>query len=357
MLEAFDCSGAPIEMLTGGRTNDTWRVEADRGLVIQHVRADGGADLLAMMENLVRVTSHLEWQHYTGSRKDEPTWWPILVPTGAGRPFIMDDAGDVWRAFVYRPGRIPRGPMPDESIVSGARCFARFAAATAELGGDPLRESTKQFHNLDAVIGDFEAALAAAELAGDKRLAGVGPHTEQIELLLRRVTDLSERDGLGAIGHRVVHNDTKFTNSLLAPDGHEVVAVLDLDLAMMGPIWHDVGDLVRSSAWHHHKSGPTQPFFDLDLTAAVVTAYTQAAEDHIGDDEIATLAVAGPRLAFELGVRYLTDHLRHIPVLRVEGTDGHLRRGTANLNLAAEMLTAYDALRSVVDQLAAAQSR
>lgn len=183
------------------------------------------------------------------------------------------------------------------------------------------------------------------------------PHFDQIQQLFGRVTELSKSDGLGAVGHRVVHNDTKFSNSLLAPEGHEVVAVLDLDLAMMGPIWHDVGDLVRSTAWHHHKSGPTQPFFDFELTSAVVAAYTETATERIDDDEIATLAVAGPRLAFELGVRYITDHLRQTPVLRVEGIDGHLHRGAANLNLAEEMLTAYDALRSVVDQLIAAQAR
>ena len=68
-------------MLTGGRTNHTWRVEGDRDLVVQHVQAHAGTDLHALMENLVRVTSHLEWQHHTGPDRDEPTWWPILVPT------------------------------------------------------------------------------------------------------------------------------------------------------------------------------------------------------------------------------------------------------------------------------------
>jgi len=247
--------------------------------------------------------------------------------------------------------------MSETSIISGARCFARFAASTAELGGDRLRESTPGFHNLAAVFEDFEQVFARAEAEGHERLAAVVPHVGQIEELGARLAELAALDGLESVEHRVVHNDTKFSNSLLAPEGHEVVAVLDLDLAMMGPIWHDVGDLVRSSAWHHQQATPTQAFFDLDQTSAVVTAYTEAAGEHLGADEITTFAAAGPRLAVELGIRYLTDHLRESPVLRVEGTDGHLHRGVANLNLAAEMLTAYDALRSVVDQLIATPGR
>ena len=89
------------------------------------------------------------------------------------------------------------------------------------------------------------------------------------------------------------------------------------------------------------------------LFDTVSAAFVRGAAETLSDDELATFAVAGPRLAFELGVRYLHGHLDPANALRVDGDRGRLLRGLANLKLAEEMLNAYDALRSVVDDLIA----
>ena len=144
-----------------------------------------------------------------------------------------------------------------------------------------------------------------------------------------------------------MHNDTKFSNVLLDRDEGEAIAVLDLDLVKMGPCWHDVGDLVRSASWH--LPGGAVSSLAPEQFESVIVSYIEGAAGTLSDEEIATFAVAGPRLSFELGLRYLNDHLRDEPQLRVGGPHGHLRRGIANLNLAQEMFAAYDALRLIVD--------
>lgn len=335
-----------VSRLSGGRTNRTMWVrgaeEADE-LVLQQLRGDANSDLLGVMENLVRVTAHLDWKQRV--RRDPNTWWPLLVPTTAGKPFLMTDDGDVWRAFVYRPGRIARSALPHETLVGAATLFGRFSAETVDLGDPDLMMSTPGFHDLDLVWTEFESLIDAADREAAAPLLKWG---DRIDAVRRELDRRMHDDGLNTVRHRVVHNDTKLSNVLLEQGGPEPIAVLDLDLAMMGPIWHDVGDLLRSAAWHSAVDG--EPKMTPELFGAMTHGWCQAAAASTTASEVATFATAGPRLSLELGVRYLSDHLRQVPVLRVEGEDGHLRRGLANVKLAEEMLGAYDALRSLVDE-------
>lgn len=343
VAHAYGLEDAHIEVLSGGRTNRTMRCRAGQDLVVQQLRSGPHVDLLGIMENLVRVTSHLDWKRRVEHAGD--AWYPQLVATAAGKPFLMSDAGDVWRAFSYRPGQIVRTAQPPETTASIARLYGRFAGATNDLGGPPLIETTREFHDLEAVHAQLMADLAHAD---SDRAAFVQEQADVVEGLLVEVGKRAVDDGLADIAERVVHNDAKFSNVLLDRDGGTAIAVLDLDLVMMGPGWHDFGDLVRSACWH--QPGADLPRCDIEQFRAIVSEYLAGADGTIGPAETATYAVAGPRLSLELGLRYLNDHLRDEPQLRVDGHNGHLRRGIANLKLAMEMIGAYDALRQIVDE-------
>ena len=304
------------------------------------------------MENLVRVTSHLAWRQRMPA-DDAPLrgndgdlgWFPGLVPTTSGKPFIMTAEGDVWRAFVYRQGQILRTPQPLTTLASAGAMYGRFTAETADLGGPPLIESAPGFHDLDQVYIQLVDDL---DHAGPERSTPIDSLRNQLDHLYVTIVERCRADGLDQVPQRVVHNDTKLTNVLFDRDHGRATAVLDLDLVMMGPSWHDVGDLVRSAAWTAPGS-ETGPVFSIELFDAVVGAFAERAGHSLTEADLGSYALAGPRLSFELGLRYLNDHLRAEPHLAVDGVDAHLHRGIANVKLAEEMLTAYDALRPIVD--------
>jgi len=306
----------------------------------------GHFDLLGIMENLVRVTSHLDWRRTVENQGDR--WYPQLVPTSAGKPFIMTAKGDVWRAFSYRQGHILRADQPMATLASAGAMYGRFTAQTVDLGGPPLIETAPGFHDLDRVLDELTVAMEAAS-AHDKDM--LGPDLELIAALKQTLERRCADDGVAWSPDRVVHNDTKLTNVLFDRDHGRATAVLDLDLAMMGPSWHDAGDLFRSSCWTTKPavSPDGGPSFSPELFDSVIGAFVESASEALSEAEIVTYAAAGPRITLELGVRYLHDHLRPEPHLQVKGKDGHLHRGRANLMLAQEMLGAYDALRHIVD--------
>ncbi len=351
VMSAYGLAGSSISVLNGGRTNLTLHAATDPDLVVQQLPAGSHDDLLGVMENLVRVTSHLDWARRTGPQVHDP-WYPQLVPTTAGKPFLMTEQGDVWRAFAFRPGRVARGSLSPGVVCSIAEMYARFTTATDDLGGPDLLCTTERFHDLNDVHETFTLAMSDGGGAYDsERTEALTPYIDLVDRLVQRCHHTVAADGLLDIEHRVVHNDTKLSNALLDEAATAAVSVLDLDLVMMGPVWHDVGDLVRSALWHADPAGGAAPIMQLDVIQELLGAYTRAARPVLADAEIATFAVAGPRLSTELGIRYLTDHIRRTPRLRVSQPGGHIERGLANLRLADEMFDAYDALRTYVDTL------
>lgn len=342
ILGAYGLEDAHIELLAGGRTNRTLRARAGRDLVLQQLLGKAHSDLLGIMENLVRVTSHLDWRRVVD--KTGPSWYPLLMPTNDGKPFIMTEAGDVWRAFHYQSGRIVRSTQPYATLASAGAIYGKFAAATVDLGGPPLIDTLPDFHDLDAV---YHGLLSELEESSTDVRDTIGPELDRLDALKTKIDGRCSDDGVTFTPRRVVHNDTKLSNVLFDRDHGRATAVLDLDLVMMGPCWHDVGDLIRSASWHATES--SEPTCPVELFDAVVGAFVEAAGDTLSEAEISTFAAAGPRLSFELGLRYLHDHLRETPHLSVMGHNGHLRRGFANVRLAEEMLDAYDALRLKTD--------
>ncbi len=159
----------------------------------------------------------------------------------------MTPEGDVWRAFSYRQGQILRSSQPLATLASAGAIYGRFAAQTADLGGPPLIETAPRFHDLERVHSALINAVDGATPAKRDMIRADLDRAERVKAMLdQRCVD----DGVIWSPDRVVHNDTKLSNVLFDRDHGRAIAVLDLDLAMMGPSWHDVGDLIRSTCWH-----------------------------------------------------------------------------------------------------------
>ncbi len=356
VIDAWDLQVDTAIELTGGRSNLTYRCTSASGreLVVQRLAAGSHSNPLGVMENLFRVTSHLDWKRITGGtaasadsrigREPGDVWYPLLVPTQARKPFMVDAAGDLWRAFAFRPGVIARTAQSNDTVESIAAVFGRFLHETSDLDGPPLIETTAGFHDLSLTCSALEDLVANAP-ADQKDQAQQA--LSLLDGLLPQIEQVAAESELGQAVHRTVHNDTKLANVLLDPTAQIATGVLDLDLVMAGPAWHDFGDLVRSASWHA-DSGAV-PRFDPQRFHVVLRGFVRGSAGSLDDAELATFAAAGPRIAFELGARYLADHFRDTPRLAVSGENGHLRRGEANLRLADEMLGAYDALRRDVE--------
>jgi len=362
VVAAFDLDVTrPVRKLTGGWTNDTYAIGDPPTLILQRVSNHYVADPQGLMENLVRILSHLEWKRTFGTANGaaqpghdarasaepaERRWYQRLLSTAAGKPYIFDEDGSVWRLFDYVPGRVARGTTSLEAIGSVAELYGRFLNEVHDLGGPELCETVAGYRDLDSIMGRFDDHWSAAP---DDRQADIAAARQAIDDLHRQLDDALSSFGGDTFVRRPVHNDTKLSNVLLSLDGDEAVAVLDLDVAMHGHAMFDFGDLVRSACWHRSETGAD---FSTELFDVVADRFTRGAGASLSAAELAGFALAGPRICLELGVRYLTDHLRDEPLLRLGAHTTSQRRGEENVRLAAAMLDERSAMEGTIERLA-----
>jgi len=143
----------------------------------------------------------------------------------------------------------------------------------------------------------------------------------------------------GRIPLRVVHNDPKVNNVLLRRGTGEAVCMLDLDTVKPGIAHFDFGDCVRSAA---NPAGEDAALlddvtFDAACYEAVRAGYLGEAATFLTGDEIGLLPPSVKVITYELGIRFLADHLRGDTYFRT-GAPGHnLHRARVQFRLLERM--------------------
>lgn len=110
---------------------------------------------------------------------------------------------------------------------------------------------------------------------------------------------------------RVTHNDTKLNNVLFDASGGDALCVVDLDTVMPGLAVYDFGDMVRTatSPTQEDEQDLSRVTMQFPLFEALVRGYLSTAGGFLTLAEKQYLPFSGKLIAFEQGIRFLTDHL------------------------------------------------
>ncbi len=297
----------------------------------------------ALMENFARVTSHM--------RTKQPSHALTLVPTRSGRIVHQDAAGNWWRLCQFIEGAHTVDCVTTEAQArEAARAFGEFLARLADLPSGRLHETIPNFHHTRS---RFEALLRAVNEDVQGRAAGVRP---EIAFAFAREADADLLLNLlarGELVERVTHNDTKINNVMLDDVSGRAVAVIDLDTVMPGLSLYDFGDMVRTAASSTAEDNPdsTQMHVVLPYFRALVEGYLETAGSVLNSVERAHLGFAGQLLAFENGLRFLTDHLQGDIYFRVHRPNHNLDRCRTQFALVASIESQREAMARIVTEV------
>ena len=297
-------------------------------------------DAHALIQNVGSVTRHIRAKLQERGERDVDRRVLRVIPTHAGDDLLVRD-GQYWRtyAFIEETSTRVRVETRDDAYAA-ARAFGEFAALLADLPVAKLEETIPGFHDTPARVRALETAIAAdpagraaqagAEIALALDLRGLAP----------ALGDLAQRERLPL---RATHNDTKITNVLFDRCSGDAVCVVDLDTVMPGLTLYDAGEMIRTACTRAHEDepDPDNVVIETDLLQAVVGGFTDGADSLLSAAERASLVAAGRVLAFENGVRFLTDYLCGDTYFRVHHAQQNLDRARAQLTLARK-LEAYE---------------
>jgi hypothetical protein len=139
-----------VERWGSGHINDSYAVLAGRSrYFFQRLNHEVFPDPVAVMENIRRVTTHLE----PGS---DPRRALTLVPTLSGETYHRDEAGNYWRVFPFIENTRSFDVVPNAAVArEGARAFGRFIRQLDDLPAPGLKEVLPGFHHTPSRFGEF----------------------------------------------------------------------------------------------------------------------------------------------------------------------------------------------------------
>jgi Ser/Thr protein kinase RdoA (MazF antagonist) len=336
-----------------GHINDTYKVDIADGpgpsrFVLQRINHNVFRRPDDLMANVERVCAHAYAKLLQAKKADADRRTLRLIPTRAGKPWLVDAAGNRWRCYHFIEGATGHDVIRSaEQAYAAAKAFGAFQALLADLPGGRLNETIPDFHHTPSRFARFQQALAKDSHG---RAAAAAP---EIAFALARADEVSVvvdalRDG--TLPERVTHNDTKLNNVLLDDVTQEGICVIDLDTVMPGSVLYDFGDLVRTSTSPaaEDETDLSKVRMQFPMFEALVKGYLESARGFLTPKEKELLPFAGKLITFEIGLRFLTDWLEGDVYFKIKRLTHNLDRARTQFKLVESIEAQLPAMQALV---------
>lgn len=297
-----------------GHINDTYAVTLDQAgvqvrYIFQRINHNIFKQPVALMENVERVTTHLRGKLEQQDESQITRRALTLIPARTGKSWHLDAVGNYWRCYLFIEGAKTYDQIETpQQAAAAARAFGEFQKLLADLSAPRLHETIPGFHDTRSRFDAFRRAIATDSC---NRAAVV---KSEIEFALKReamVDVLVQAQARGELPERVTHNDTKLNNVMLDDKTGEGICVIDLDTVMPGLTLYDFGDMCRTACrpTAEDERDLSKVEMRMEMFEALVAGYLQSAGEFLVAAEKRQLAFSAGLITFEIGLRFLTDHL------------------------------------------------
>jgi len=344
-----ECSLAPYG---SGNINDTFLVTAgERQFILQRLNGRVFSQPEIIGRNLRTLLDHVqgkEMKTAPGRRWELPR----LLVTNEGADYVIDQAGAHWRSLSFVAGSrsLEQISGPDHARETGY-VLGKFHRLISDLPPEKLQDPLPGFHDTPACLRAYTALAAsdpgrcfnAEELVCRAFIAERQEWCQVLEEGRRR----------GALRLRPVHSDPKISNILIDAQTGQGISIVDLDTVRPGLIQHDIGDCLRSGC-NPAGEAPADLAavdFDLDLCRELLAGYFAEAKAFLSPADIHYFYDAIRLLAFELGLRFFTDHLAGNVYFKVRYPEHNLYRAQVQFRLTARIEAQEREIRAIIREL------
>jgi thiamine kinase-like enzyme len=337
---SFDLGGRiqSVRPYGHGLINDTFVVITDTGhrAILQRINRHVFANPERIMENLRVLMDHVNHRQSTGRTAARELKLPGMFLSCAGKDFIIDAQSGFWRALGYIENTRALEKIADRRQAEEVGfALGRFHALVHDLDPARLHQTLPGFHDAPNYLVRFTEASAqkkpdSAELK--YCFAFVEARRD-----LAQILETAKREKKLVI--RPIHGDTKLDNFLFDITTGQAVSLIDLDTVQPGLIHFDIGDCLRSCANLAGESpadiGSVR--FDLDIGRAILRHYLAETRSFLTQLDYEYLYDAIRLIPFELGLRFLTDHLEGNHYFKTDWPGQNLHRAMVQFRLTASI--------------------
>ena len=343
IAKEFDLAGEFIEAIaiTDGNINRTYKFSFDDNGEIKHyllqiVNTYVFKNPEELMENIVAVTAFLRDKIIArGGNPDRETL--TFLKAANGKHYFIDEDGKCFRVCNYVIDSHSYNTLDDPEIYRRAgAAFGDFNNLLADFDGTTLYETIPMFHNTRKRFNDLLLAIDENAVGRLNEVRAEVDWALSKEQDASKLVDMIER---GELPIRVTHNDTKLNNILFDDKTNEAVCIIDLDTIMPGLSLYDFGDSIRFAAntASENETDLSKVGIDLDLYEAYVEGFLGATGKTLTQNEVDNLAFSCKLMAYECGMRFLTDYLNGDVYFKINYPTHNLDRCRSQFKLAYDI--------------------
>lgn len=352
IAQQFDFGAALREVRThgGGLINDTFLATLDTTpawhAILQRINSKVFPQPQQIMQNLRVLLNHAQ---QNSSQPGALLKIPTLYCAHNGDDFVRDVDGNYWRAlqFIANTRALDCLANPTQAHNIG-RALGSFHTLLNTLPTHQLHTTLPGFHIAPNYLAHFDAISRHATVDADSAAA-----CEFVATRRALPATLEHGKHSGALPLRATHGDPKLDNFLFDAHSDRVVSLIDLDTVQPGLIHYDLGDCLRSCCNRSGESAndPATTQFDLELCSAILRGYVEAAREFLTAPDFDFMYDAIRLLPFELGLRFLTDHLEGDVYFKTQMPGQNLLRARVQFQLTARIESNESALRDLIAEL------
>lgn len=344
---------ALVRPLGTGNINATFLVEDDRRrFVLQRINSTVFPNPQLVVENFARISNHLA---SAAMHRGIPFVCARPVTGVNGALYHVDGVDECWRAQTYVDHQVvARNCLTEAHLLGLGQVLGRFHLLTEDLDLAGVGNPLPGFHVTPHYLAAYDEAAANWRRPISDSLAQA---MARVTALRAGAGRLETAAGRGVLRRRVIHGDPKLDNVIFRASG-ETVGLFDLDTAGPGLIHYDLGDCLRSACnGEGEQPGDWRKVrFDQERCATVLTGYLQTAGSRLSEADREYIVDGVLVISFELGLRFLTDHLQGDVYFRVTAPGENLVRALGQLRLAESIAERESAIRAMVGRLHRRQS-
>jgi Ser/Thr protein kinase RdoA (MazF antagonist) len=344
-----------VQEYGAGNVNDTFLVRCTPGsaqplFILQRLNNTVFPEPEHIMHNLRLLDAHVQSRLASG---DFGPWqMPAIVPTLSGADFQRDATGGFWRALTFIAETECFATLPDLArTVEAGRALGTFHALMHDLPAHLLHDTLPGFHVTPCYLEQYDRMAVSAARQDTSEQADfcrsfIAERREESKVL----EDAWQR---GELQVRVIHGDPKPGNILFAQKNGRAISIIDMDTCKPGLLHYDIGDCLRSCCNPTgEEARPLEVKFDLGRCRALLQGYLPQVALFFSTHDYRFIFAATRLIAFELGLRFFTDHLAGDRYFKTRSPGHNLRRAINQFFLCQSIEEQESEIKEIVAECA-----
>lgn len=354
IAEQFSLEGRVLDVheFGNGNINDTYLVTTDFNeephFVLQRINTQVFKHPSLIMQNMRIFTEHMRRR----AREEGHLWeMPRVLKTRAELDFYVDEENNFWRAISYVEGAHSYDTIHSiDHARQVGHALGTFQHLISDLPVEILADTLEGFHITPLYLAQYDRTISRNGFAGDPEVRW---GMEFVSARRRWAHVLEDARRQGKLQLRPVHGDPKVNNVMIQEATGRAISLVDLDTVKPGLIHYDIGDCMRSGC--NPLGEETEQWeavhFDPEIGEAILTGYLTQARNFLTAADYEYLFDSIRLIAFELGVRFFSDHLAGNVYFKVKHPRHNLLRALVQFKLTESIEAHEREIRGIIQSM------